>query len=132
MGGTRGNAVSFGTRPWPSREFYQWQVVEADVDRNEFWIVSTTRGTAELRKQKPPQSGAVGAQNCLGAYHIRESDSGGTHVQWTQQINTHPWFLSSDFVFNFIWGKQVEHCNGLAHRASMLAESRGASLPKLA
>mmetsp|Transcript_48516 Transcript_48516/g.140550 ORF Transcript_48516/g.140550 Transcript_48516/m.140550 type:complete len:376 (-) Transcript_48516:54-1181(-) len=130
--GARGNAASFVSRPFPAREFYDWQVFDTNHDMSEVWMVSTTRNTDELRRRKPPQKGAVASQNCLAAYRVRVGRYGGADVAFTTQVNSHPWLVSAEVVFNLLWWKTVDHYNGLRARAQQLAKARGEEQARLA
>merc|ERR1712032_440272 len=65
----------------------------------------------------------MGAQNCFGAYWLRKRPEGGTHVRFTQHINSHPpLMLPQRFIFDFSWGKQVDYINSLRSKSSKQAQ----------
>lgn len=72
-----------------TREFFEWQVVDANFTSGEFWSVCSTLNNEDLLQMRSPTPGAVEAQNCLAAFRIR-SVSDGVHIVVSQQPVSHP------------------------------------------
>jgi len=124
--GARAWAVTFTIPFVDKREFLQWQVADADVGKEEFWLTFSTQSNDELRKKAPITDGTVSAQNCLGAYHITKSPH-GAHVVVTQQVNVHP-FIPIPMhqvldLFPAAWQGTIDFINQMSHQARQLAAS---------
>lgn len=130
--GARGWAVVFDVPFVEKREFVQWQVSDADLDKEDFWLVFSTQGNDELRKKHTMQKEAVDSQNCLGAYHITKNAK-GSHVIVTQHVNAHPPFMFPlhkvlDF-FPPAWQGTVDFVKEMSDNARQLSAS-GSSADK--
>lgn len=125
-----GHTISFVAHPFSDREVYQWEAVNA-TSKDDLWVVFSTEGNQALHEKKNRQGGAVAAQDCLAAYWVQRHDNGKVHVTFTSQVNSHPFLLSSSFVFNLLWGKTVDYINGLRSRAQLLAKNRHGTPPSI-
>lgn len=104
-----------------AREVFEWQVYNASFSSSNFWFVFSTDGNQILHEKSPKKAGTVEVQNCLGAYHLRPSAQ-GSHVIFTQQLNSHPFLVNSKTVFDMSWTKQVSFINSLRKRAAEQAK----------
>lgn len=125
-----GHTISFVMHPFADREVYQWEAVNA-TSRDDLWAVFSTEGNEALHAKKDRQGGAVAAQDCLGAYWVQRAEDGKVRVTFTSQVNSHPFLLSASFVFDLMWGKNVDFANGLRSRAQLLAKNRGSTPAKI-
>lgn len=124
--GARGWSVVFDIPMVSNREFKQWQVVDADFVKQEFWLVFSTQNNEELQQKSQPLQGAVESQNCLGAYRITQGPN-GAHVVITQHVNVHP-FMSISMhqimdLFPAAWQGTVNFVNQMGGSARQLALS---------
>jgi len=126
----RGIAMSFVAHPFSDREIYQWQVANT-TDPDDLWVAFTTRANDLLHTKKPNEPGAVATQNCLGAYRVQRRAGGGSHVTFTSHVNSHPWLLSTGFIFNIMWGKTVDYIDALRNRAKKLGEARNGAVAEV-
>lgn len=130
--GARGWAVVFDIPFLDKREFVQWQVSDADFDKEDFWLVFSTQSNDVLRKKHTVQMETVDSQNCLGAYHITKNAK-GSHVIITQHVNAHPPFMFPlhkvlDF-FPPAWQGTVNFVREMSENARQLSAS-GSSADK--
>lgn len=124
----RGVAMSFGASPFSTREIFQWQIVNTS-DPNDFWAASTSESNDLLKSTKALDSGNVEIQNCLGAYRVQRRPQGGSHVTFTSHVNAHPFLVSSEFIFEVMWGKTVDYVKSLQARGQALATARTKQTP---
>jgi hypothetical protein len=90
--GARAWAVVFDLPVIKDREFFQWQVASADIEKQEFWLAFSTENNEKLKAKSALATGAKESENCLGGYHITLNAQGGAHVVITQHVNAHPFF----------------------------------------
>jgi hypothetical protein len=130
-----GDWKSEGARAWgvvfdipliSDREFFQWQVADANFSTEEFWLVFSTQNNQQLKQISPIQAGATESQNCLGAYHITKHPE-GAHVIITQQVNAHPFFMFPlHQILNFFppaWSGTLDFVRQMSDRARHLAKT---------
>jgi len=122
--GLRAWAVVFELAIVSNREFIQWQAADADFEKQEFWLVFSTRQNEEVRKLYPLAHGAIDSQNCLGAYHITKTPS-GVHVVVTQHVNVHPFFpFPLHAILHFLpmaWKGTLDFVHQMSGRAKELS-----------
>eukprot|EP00930_Biecheleria_cincta_P026279 TRINITY_DN18544_c0_g1_i1.p1 TRINITY_DN18544_c0_g1~~TRINITY_DN18544_c0_g1_i1.p1 ORF type:complete len:352 (-),score=46.03 TRINITY_DN18544_c0_g1_i1:236-1291(-) len=104
-----------------AREVFEWQVYNASFSNENFWVAFSTDDNQALHEKSPKKYDTVEVQNCLGAYHLRPSAQ-GSHVAFTQQLNSHPFLVNSKVVFEMSWRKQISFINSLRKRAAAQAK----------
>lgn len=107
-------------------EFLVWQVADADFQKEEFWMATSTRHNTLLRSKSPAQANWIESANCLGGYYIRRSPR-GSRVVITQHVNTELgfWFPMHSILrmFPAAWQGMVDFIAHLSsqsrHQASL-------------
>lgn len=118
--GARAYAVDFALPVVSDRELFQWQVADADFEKEEFWLAFSTEQNERLKAITSFAPGATESSNCLGAYHITKTAE-GTHVVITQHVNAHPPFpFPLHQIMNFLpaaWKGIVDFVTELKQRS---------------
>lgn len=107
----QGFSATYMALPVARREFYQWQVYDADFNTDEFVVGVSGRHNEELHRLKDKEWDSVVGRMCYAYSRITRTPTGAKVVQMTQ-FNARVPFQVGPFsprkVYFFVWRMMLE------------------------